>query len=132
MTFKGGIAVPSSFSGLLDKSPAVVKARRSEASLGLVPRFGVHRLPICETPPSCGLPRRRDHISASPTHLDVALLSFVGRTGSAGVPVFFRGDCSIDNCSFHMSVGGGEFRIFLRHHPEPTSCPLFLSAFNTC
>lgn len=132
---------PAAFRASWIRALLVVKARHFDACLsGTGPRVGVpdvrHELPICETPPRCGLPRWRwsfwrDHISASPTHLDVALLSLVGKTGSAGVQVFFRGDWSIGSHSFHVSVGGGEFRIFLCRHPEPTSFPLFLSAFNT-
>lgn len=39
--------------------------------------------------------------------------------GSLPVLVFFRGNYSIYICSFSVSMGGGEFRIFLHCHPEP-------------
>ena len=37
----------------------------------------------------------------------------------------FGGKCSTCGCRFGMSVGGGEFRIFLHCHPAPEPALLF-------
>ena len=44
--------------------------------------------------------------------------------------VFFRGNCSICICRVSVSVGGGEFRLFLCHHLklEP-SCMIILKVY---
>lgn len=41
------------------------------------------------------------------------------RRHSASSQVSFRENCSIDSCTLGVSVGGGEFRVFLGRHLEP-------------
>lgn len=67
----------------------------------------------------------RDCVSASPTLFDVVSLSLPWCAGFAQLVfrVFSRGNCSICSCRFSVSLGGGELRIFLRHHLEVEPSP---------
>lgn len=73
---------------------------------------------ICEIPPDwfvLGWGFYGDH--------NVALLSFVVRSSSASLEVFFTGKWSVCNCRFCVSMGRLEFRIFL--------CAMYLMYFNS-
>ena len=51
--------------------------------------------------------------------LDVGLLSFfLGRSCSASILLCFRGNCSLCSWGFGVSMGAGEFRLFLHCHLE--------------
>ena len=52
-----------------------------------------------------------DHVSTSPTHLNVVILFFVVGEQFSYFQFFFRRNSS--TCSFGVPVGEGEFRIFL-------------------
>ena len=60
------------------------------------------------------------HVCATPTHLHMALLSFLWNSLSDCFEVLFRGCCSIRTCTFVVSVGRA-FGIILSHHLEPPS-----------
>lgn len=66
----------------------------------------------------------QDYISVSPNYLDFAVCC------EGGAQLVFRsfskGIYSICNCRFSVSVGRGEFRIFLHHHLEPSSNNSFI------
>lgn len=71
-----------------------------------------------------------DHVSASPTHLSVVVLSFVAEEQFSYFQFFFRGYCSTCNYRFGVPVGGGKFRIFLCQHlpiPPPTLMTRFVN-----
>lgn len=71
---------------------------------GKNPSFLRKKLHICEIPPNCALWLGflvGPHLSASPTHLDVALLSFVVGVFS-WCQVYFRGNYSIFSCRFGL------------------------------
>lgn len=54
----------------------------------------------------------------------------MGSSCSASFRFFFRGDCSICSCRFSVSVGGGEFMIFLCHRlGQPPSSLTFLNLY---
>lgn len=54
---------------------------------------------------------------AFPTHLNVVLSSFVMQNSSSSFQICFRGKWSIYSDKSGMSMGEGEFRIFLHCHP---------------
>lgn len=71
---------------------------------GKNPSFLRKKLHICAIPPNCALWLGflvGPHLSASPTHLDVALLSFVVGVFS-WCQVYFRGNYSIFSCRFGL------------------------------
>lgn len=91
--------------------------------------------PYCEIFPNCGSWFQgwgfwQDHDSDSPTHLNVALLSFVADEMLGSFQVFFGGivlNVAIDL----VFVGKGEFKIFLHYHLEPPLYQQFL-VINRC
>lgn len=81
------------------------------------------KLQICETPPDC----RSHHwggFFCETTSLPLLPFwwgSFLICCKGTLQLIFrsFSGNCFIRNCWFHVSVGGGEFSIFLHHHLGP-------------
>ena len=67
----------------------------------------------------------QDHVSASPTCLNMTLLSVMGSSYSVASQALFKANCSTYKCIFSVTMGGSEFRIILCHHlqlPPPTGC----------
>lgn len=83
--------------------------------------------PVLWVPPYYGVPHWGwvfgETMSASPTHLDVVLLSPVGKRSVASFKFFFRGNYSICSSIFGVSNGGGKFRT--SDPPAWTSAPMF-------
>ena len=78
--------------------------------------------------PFCGLPQWRwslwwDYVSDFPTWFSVVFLSFAWceEVTPFVFRVFLRGNCSTYRSRFGVSVGGSEFRIFLRCNLQPES-----------
>lgn len=76
------------------------------------------KLHICEIPSTCGSLCWGwgfwwDYVSACPIPFDVPFFSFVVQSCSASFRVFFRETCSMCNCRFDVSLGVGEFKVFL-------------------
>lgn len=108
--FKSRICVPCSPMVPLDVSPDGFQSQMFWGHVSLVQvlrvgslMFGIEhsllreKFHICEVPPSCASLHwvwgsLQDCASASPTHLDVALLTFVVREFSARFQVIFRGN----------------------------------------
>ena len=65
-----------------------------------------------------GLSFSWDHVPASPTHLDVVLLSLLLRISATSFHFFFKENCFICSCRVGVSMGD-ELRIFLPNHLRP-------------
>ena len=124
------------------KAPLVFKARYygDLSSQCRIPRLGspiwgsdplLHRghLHGCDIPPAYGSPHQwcgywLDHVSTPLTHLNVVfslyLYIFVAEN------LFCRDSCSICSCSFGVSMGRSELRIFLLCYLDPDLIKLIL------
>lgn len=74
-------------------------------------------IPPCYVPLGWGWGFFAKTVSLPLLHLSMWFFcSELWRSCSPSFQVFFRGKWSICNCSFGVSLGGGEFRIFLHCH----------------
>lgn len=74
----------------------------------------------------CRMPRQwwglwQDCVSASATYIDAVFFFLICQMCSCHSAAlrFLRGNCSMCSCGLGMSMGVGEFRIFLYYHLEP-------------
>lgn len=134
--FKSQVSVSFRPSGMLDVSPLVFKADFLGALLsGAGPTLGVFDESPETLAPQIYAPflwnrsclwvaaQRvgfwQDYVSVTSTHLHVAFLPRFWRSCSPSYQVYFRKkNCCICSYRFGVSMGGGDFRVFLLCHLE--------------